>query len=112
MMSKKVVALTISLLSLALSKQVSKPTVADLKGATSIIEKNGNVPIVNMFGYNYAALLNDWGVNVQFGVDLNLGFDLPVQHLALMGNDNLLVNPQIYAEVASHNFIEIITPVI
>ena len=111
-MSKLALALTLSLFSVAMASQHARPTVQQMQEATPLISKSGQVPIVQMFGYEKSLVTNGWGVNLQFGVDLNLGYNLPVQHLSLMGVDNLMLNPQIYAEVASHNFIELSTPIV
>ena len=50
-----------------------------------------------------------WGIGWNFGLDADIGYNFPIQYL-YTGNDNLLLNPQVYFEVASHSYMDIILP--
>lgn len=57
-----------------------------------------------------------WTTTSGFGFGFSLGFDIaggyesPISYLFTV-RDNLLINPQFYAEVASHSYMEFITPI-
>lgn len=47
---------------------------------------------------------NGWGLGFSVGIDVALAYAIPVSHL-YTNKDNILLNPSVTVEVASHNYI-------
>jgi hypothetical protein len=50
-----------------------------------------------------------YGIGLYFEADVYGGYELPVSYLYTY-DDNILVEPKIYLEVASNNYLTLITP--
>jgi hypothetical protein len=66
--------------------------------------------MVELYGYRGSVVSNGWGLNYSASVDLAAGYQFPFAYLEINNNDNLIVNPLLFVELASHNFFEIVTP--
>jgi hypothetical protein len=42
--------------------------------------------------------------------DVAAGYQFPFAYLEINNNDNLIVNPLLFVEIGSHNFVEFVTP--
>jgi hypothetical protein len=66
--------------------------------------------MVELYGYRGFLGASGWGLNYSASVDLAAGYQFPLAYLEINNNDNLIINPLLFLELASHNFFEIVTP--
>lgn len=81
---------------------------------SSILSMGSKTPVVENMQYSkyfISSKYGEWGIGWNFEFDVDLGYNLPVDYI-YTNSDNLLINPQVYMEIASHSYMDIIFPFI
>ena len=100
-------ALSASLVLPKASKKLSAS--GDLQPITHIKQET---PKVSIYGSSYTTTNNGWGFSYSVGADLIAGYEMPMAYLYVNNRDNIYVNPFAFVEIASLNYIELLTPLI
>lgn len=69
-------------------------------------------PVVQLFGITNSLVNNGFGIAYNVNIDIAAGYEIPFAYLFAQRNDNLIINPSVFLEIASLNYLEIITPYI
>jgi hypothetical protein len=87
----------------------------NLKGESkNIMTLADKMPIVQNMEYSKyfeTDKYGGFGIGFDFEADVDLGYAFPIEYL-YTNKDNILLNPSVYVEVASHSYMDIIFPFI
>lgn len=79
--------------------------------ATSVFSPSGKTPIVEGFGFSGSPFtVLGYGISYKLSLDAFLGYEAPLSYYNSGGN-NILFTPKGYVEAATHNYIQINSPV-
>jgi hypothetical protein len=79
-----------------------------------LLSMGSKTPIVSQMEYSKyfeTDKYGGFGIGWDFEFDVDLGYAFPVEYF-FTNIDNLLFNPQLYVEVASHSYMDLIFPMI